>query len=77
MALDIAALLGKAFLVELVFLYPGFSWYGVEAMLNKDLFAIISVVLIIGIAYTVANILIDMIIAYLDPRVRFGGSRSA
>jgi peptide/nickel transport system permease protein len=46
-------------------------------MLNKDLFAIISVVLIIGIAYTVANILIDMIIAYLDPRVRFGGSRSA
>lgn len=77
MALDIAALLGNAFLVELVFLYPGFSRYGVEAMLNKDLFAIISVVLIIGIAYTVANILIDMIIAYLDPRVRFGGSRSA
>ncbi len=77
MALDIAALLGNAFLVELVFLYPGFSRYGVEAMLNKDLFAIISVVLIIGIAYTVANIIIDVIIAYLDPRVRFGGSKVA
>lgn len=76
MALDIAALLGNAFLVELVFLYPGFSRYGVEAMLNKDLFAIISVVLIIGIAYTIANIVIDVVIAYLDPRVRLGGSKN-
>lgn len=76
MALDIAALLGNAFLVELVFLYPGFSRYGVEAMLNKDLFAIISVVLVIGIAYTIANIVIDIVIAYLDPRVRLGGSKN-
>jgi len=77
MALDIAALLGNAFLVELVFLYPGISRYGIEAMLNKDLFAIISVVLIIGIGYTIANVVIDVIIAHLDPRVRLGGAKSA
>ncbi len=76
MALDIAALLGNAFLVELVFLYPGFSRYGVEAMLHKDLFAIISVVLIIGVAYTVANVVIDIIIAYLDPRARMGAEQN-
>ena len=63
--------------MELVFLYPGISRYGVEAMLNKDLFAIISVVMIIGIAYTTANVIIDIIIAYLDPRARMGVGQGA
>lgn len=76
MALDIAALIGNAFLVELLFNYPGLSRYGVRAMLNKDLNAISAVVLIIGVTYILANIIIDIIIAYLDPRVRYSGGKS-
>jgi peptide/nickel transport system permease protein len=76
MALDIAALIGNAFLVELLFNFPGLSRYGVNAMLNKDLSAITAVVLIIAIVYIVANIVIDIVVANLDPRIAFAGGRS-
>jgi len=70
--LDLAAMLSNAFLVETVFMWPGFSRYAVTAMLNKDLNAIIVVVLVIGIAFLLVNLVVDVIIGILDPRVRFG-----
>jgi peptide/nickel transport system permease protein len=70
MGLDIAALLSNAFLVETVFNWPGFSKLGITLMLNKDLNGIVALVLIIGIMYAVINIITDVIVAYLDPRIR-------
>jgi peptide/nickel transport system permease protein len=70
MGMDIAALLSNAFLVELVFNWPGFSRLGLQFMLNKDLNGIVSLVLIIGIMYAVINVVTDIIVAYLDPRIR-------
>jgi len=72
MGLDISSMLGNAFLVELIFNWPGLSRYGVGAMLSKDLNAIVAVVMIIGIIFAVASILVDVINAYLDPRVAMG-----
>ena len=40
------------------------------AMLNKDLNAIIASVMIIGAFFAIANIVVDLIIAYVDPRIR-------
>lgn len=75
LSLDTAALFGSAFLVEQLFNYPGLSRYGMQAMLNKDLNAISAVVMILGFVFIIVNILIDLAIAYLDPRVRLmGGS---
>jgi peptide/nickel transport system permease protein len=73
MGLDFSALLGQAFLVEKIFNWPGLSQYGMNAMLFKDLNAIIAVVLIIGIIFFFVNLLVDIIVAGLDPRVRIGG----
>lgn len=70
MGLDIAALLANAFLVETVFNWPGFSQLGIRYMLNKDLNGIVALVLVIGIIYAIANILVDIVVAYLDPRIR-------
>lgn len=70
MGLDIASLIGNAFLVELIFNWPGFSRYGINAMLNKDLNAIVGVVMVIGLVFALGNIIVDAIIAYLDPRIR-------
>jgi len=70
MGLDIAALLANAFLVEKVYNWPGFSKFGITVMLNKDLNAIVALVLVIGIIYAVANIVVDVVVAYLDPRIR-------
>ena len=70
MGLDAAALLANAFLVEIVYYWPGFSRFGITVMLNKDLNAIVALVLVIGIIYAVANIVVDVAVAYLDPRIR-------
>ncbi len=76
LSLDIAALFGNAFLVEQLFNYPGLSRYGMQAMLNKDLNAISAVVMILGLVFIIVNILIDIVVAYLDPRVRLMGGVS-
>jgi peptide/nickel transport system permease protein len=73
LALDIAALFGNAFLVELMFNYPGMSKYGINAMLNKDLNAISAVVLVLGLIFIIVNIIIDVLVSILDPRVKLMG----
>lgn len=71
--LSLATLLGNAFLVEKIFNWPGLSSYGVNAMLTKDLNAISAVIIIIGLVFLIVNIVVDLILAILDPRVRLGG----
>ena len=44
-------------------------------MLFKDLNAICAVVLIIGITFFVVNLVVDLIVAALDPRMRKGGGK--
>lgn len=70
MGLDFAFLMSNAFLVELVFMWPGFSRYAVSAMLHKDLNAIVAVVLVIGLTFALVNLLVDVIITFLDPTIR-------
>jgi len=70
MGMDFAFLLSNAFLVEVVFMWPGFSRYAVNSMLSKDLNAIVAVVLVIGLTVALVNLLVDVTIAFLDPTVR-------
>ena len=69
--LDFAAMLGNAFLVEAVFAWPGLSRYGVAVILRKDLNAIIGTVLIISVTFLIVNLIVDLIIAFLNPRIRY------
>ncbi len=75
LGLDLAALLGNAFLVEAVFGWPGLSRYGVEVILHKDLDAIVGTVLIISTAFLIANIAVDLLVAVVNPRIRIAGGR--
>ncbi len=74
MGLDLAAMVGNAFLVEKIFNWPGLSKYGITAMIAKDLNAICAVVLVIGLTFLVINLIVDLINAMVDPRIRLGGS---
>jgi peptide/nickel transport system permease protein len=76
LGLDLAALLGNAFLVESVFGWPGLSRYGVEVILHKDLDAIVGTVLIIATAFLIANIVVDLLVAVVNPRIRLAGGHS-
>lgn len=77
LGLDFAALLGNAFLVEAVFNWPGIARFGVEVILRKDLNAIVAVVMIIGLFFVVTNFLIDILVSYLDPRIRLRQAEEA
>ncbi len=68
--LDFAAMLGNAFLVEAVFAWPGLSRYGVQVILRKDLNAIVGTVLVISAMFLIVNIIVDLLIAYINPRIR-------
>lgn len=70
MGLDFAAMMGNAFLVEQIFNWPGLSRYGVNGMLSKDLNAMCAVVLIIGLIFLIVNLIVDILIAKIDPRIR-------
>jgi len=76
LGLDFAALLANAFLVELIFNWPGMSRYGINGMLRKDLNAIIAVIMVMGVVFVIVNIIVDLIVAFLDPRIRLGAERS-
>jgi peptide/nickel transport system permease protein len=76
LGLDIAATLGIAFLVELIFNWPGLARYGMTSMLHKDLNAISAVILVLGFIFIITNIVVDVVVAYLDPRIRLQSARS-
>ncbi len=72
--LTFASLFGEAFLIEAVFGWPGIASYGVRVMLSKDLNAIVGVVLVIGLMFSLSNLAMDLLRGYLDPRIRLKGA---
>jgi len=68
-------LLGNAFLVETVFAWPGMAQYGVQAVIYKDFNGVVAVTMVVGLAYVLANLVIDMLYGYLDPRIKYGGDQ--
>ncbi|MEL0221484.1 MAG: ABC transporter permease, partial [Deltaproteobacteria bacterium] len=70
LGLEFASLIGNAFIVEFVFSWPGIASYGVRTILQKDLNAVIGVVLVSGIFFVVANLVIDILLGLIDPRHR-------
>ena len=68
--LEFVALLGNAFLVESIFAWPGMARYGVQTILHKDLNGIVATVLVLAIFFVLVNTLVDLLVAYVNPRIR-------
>lgn len=75
LGLEFASLIGNAFIVEFVFSWPGIASYGVRTILQKDLNAVIGVVLVSGFFFVIANLMIDLLLGLLDPRHRIRAER--
>jgi peptide/nickel transport system permease protein len=65
-------LLGGAVVVETVFSMPGMGQLVVNSIARRDFPVIQGVVMVIAIAYLLANLLVDILYVALDPRVRVG-----
>lgn len=69
--LDIGALLGGAVITETVFDIPGIGRLNYQAIIQSDFPTVQGTVLIAAVFIVVANIIVDISYAYLDPRVRY------
>ena len=76
LGLEFASLIGGAFVVELIFSWPGMAAYGVRAITQKDLNAIMGVVMVSGVFFVLVNLVIDLLVGIVDPRVRIRGTRA-
>ncbi|HEX6288895.1 MAG TPA: ABC transporter permease [Herpetosiphonaceae bacterium] len=63
--------LGGEVLVELVFAWPGLGTYSYNAILSSDFPAIQGFILLITVAYVLIYLLVDLLIAAIDPRVEY------
>jgi peptide/nickel transport system permease protein len=70
MGLQLGLLLSGTVLVEIVFSWPGIGRYAFQAIQNQDPNALISVTLVIGFGYVIANLIVDIAYMFLDPRIR-------
>jgi peptide/nickel transport system permease protein len=68
--IDFGTLVGGAIITEQVFSLPGLGYTAVNAITNQDLPVILGVTILATAAIVVANILVDVLYAVLDPRVR-------
>ena len=71
LGLDIGVLLGGAILAETVFNIPGIGRLSYEAIQNGDLPVIQGTVLLGAFFIVFLNLVVDIIYAYLDPRIRY------
>lgn len=71
LALTFAYSLTGTFLVESVFNWPGLGNYTAQAVITNDYPAVMGVTLVIGVIYVALNLVVDLVIAGIDPRVRY------
>lgn len=70
-SLDIGYLLGGIIVVEEIFAWPGLGRVLMYALENRDLPVIQAVTLLLAAIYAVSNLVSDIVIALIDPRVRY------
>ena len=70
--LDLAGLMGGAIITETVFNYNGLGKLAVNATQSLDLPLTVGIVLLLATFVILANIIVDVLYAFIDPRVRVG-----
>jgi peptide/nickel transport system permease protein len=69
--LQTGALLAGAVLTETIFSWPGIGKWVYDAILGRDYPIVQGGTLLIALIYVVANLLVDVSYAFLDPRIRY------
>ena len=71
LGLDLGVLLGGAFITETVFNLPGIGQYAVRSIFVNDFPAVMGVTIFGSFFIVIANLVVDVMYAFLDPRVRY------
>jgi peptide/nickel transport system permease protein len=70
--LDVGLLLGGAVLTESTFSLPGLGKYAIDGIVNNDLPKVLGVTMLAAFFIVIANLVVDLLYAVIDPRVRLG-----
>ena len=73
--MQLGHLLAGAVIVETIFAWPGVGKFLVDSINAKDYPVILGFVLIIALFFVLTNLAVDILYAYLDPRIRYGEKR--
>ena len=65
-------LIGGTVIVERIFAYPGIGNMAIDAVINRDLPLIQGLVLVFGALFIVIDIMVDVLVAAFNPRLRHG-----
>lgn len=68
--IQIGSILGGAFVIETLFLWPGIGQLAVSSIFSKDYPVIQGIVLLVAFSYMLTNLLIDISYVFFDPRIR-------
>ena len=68
--LQFGVLLGGSVMTESVFAWPGVGRFVVEAIKSKDIPNVLGSVVMLSILFTVINLLVDILYAFIDPRIK-------
>lgn len=74
LGLQLGALISGAVVTEQIFVLPGFGKLTVDAVLTRNYPVIQAVVLVTVVGYVVVNLLVDVVYAALNPRLRLAGA---
>lgn len=69
--LQLGSLLGGAVLTETVFSWPGVGSYTIDAILKSDYPVVQGTVMILATVFVLVNLAVDLLYAYLDPRIKY------
>jgi peptide/nickel transport system permease protein len=72
LGMDLAGLLTGLALVEYIFGWPGIGWQALQAAQRFDIPMVMGCVLLGALLIGVANLIVDLVYGWLDPRVRLG-----
>jgi len=69
--MDLAALVSGTVIVEVVFNLNGVGQWVVQSVTSDDIPSVLAVTVLAALAVMVANLIVDILYAYIDPRVRY------
>jgi len=70
--MHIGEMLGGAVVVEIIFAWPGVGRYAVSAIYNRDFPVMQCFILMMTLLFVLCNLAVDILYAWLDPRIRYG-----
>jgi len=73
LGLQLGFTLGGSVIVETVFAWPGVGRVIVQAINQKDFPVVQAGVTLLALAFTITNLVVDLLYAWIDPRIRLGG----